>query len=138
VTTTNKPLEGLASLFEAILAHPGEPTETPTRLNAILLAAELAAQLDETVPKILPDLGTGNPIALLAAHLDGGLGLGERRQIKALLAASPAQFQDAFASLAYLEDIAADRSSAPVLLLDAAIAGLTQDSRLATPGAEDH
>lgn len=76
------------------------------------LAAELWAALGSG------EQGGGLSPALLAAYLDGGLDGEQRAEVQLRLAASPEEFHNAIASVAYLESLVIE--SAPRDLVDAA------------------
>ncbi len=113
------PSGDLPSLLEAMLDRSGLPTQISA--DVVRLAAELAARLPADAPGV-PDAGTDDRIARLAAYLDGGLGESERAQVAAALVASPAALQDAIASLAHLDEVDRRDASAPPDLVDAVLA----------------
>jgi hypothetical protein len=122
VPDSGKSLEELASLFEAMVGDAGVSGGMAASVDVSRFAAELAIRLSTGEPNAASDSGNDH-VAMLAAYLDGGLDDSSRQKVEALLAASPAELQNAIASLVHLEDIARARSSAPGELVDGAIAG---------------
>ena len=124
MSSTDKDIKQIASLFEQLLGDPEEFAKRPTVADAALAAAHLSATLDAVEPESVPNAGAGDPIALVAGYLDGGIEDQERRKVEASLATSPAELHDAAASLSFLDDIAARTSAAPADLVDTAITEL--------------
>ena len=114
MTNTAKLIQDLTSLFEAIVGDVSRPNEEPAPNIVRNLTAELTARLRSDDPDRPPETNTNDRIAMLAAYLDGGLDESTRRQVEALLAASPAELQDAIACLIDLDDVESSRASAPV------------------------
>jgi hypothetical protein len=136
VTNTAQFIQDLTSLLEAIVGDVSRPNEEPAPNIVGNLTAELTARLRSDDPNRSPETNTGDRIAMLAAYLDGGLDVSTRRQVEALLAASPAELQDAMACLVDLDDVESRRASAPVDLVDAAIAAW-RAGRTAVPRQAD-
>ena len=131
---SDKPFEDIVSMLETMLGEPDTPIANPVPLAAILTAAELSAPLGEAEPR--PGVGSRIPDGQLAAYLDGGLDDGGRQQVEALLAGSPLHLHEAAATIAYLDDVASQRSSVPDNMLQAAIDGLTEHRMVAAPQAD--
>jgi hypothetical protein len=123
VPNSGRSLEELASLFEAMVGDAGVSGDRAASVNLSRFAAELAARLSPGAANASLDTGMNDQVAMLAAYLDGGLDDSARQRVEALLAASPAELQNAIASLVHVEDIARARSAAPGDLVEAAIAG---------------
>lgn len=136
MTDTSKRSEDLAALFKAMLANAGAPSEHPAPVDLVQFTANLAARLRLDEPNSLPEIGASKRIAVLAAYLDGGLDEGESRQVEAVLAASPVEFQDAIACVAHLDEVASHRSSAPTDLVAAAIGSWKRGRSDAAPSAD--
>jgi hypothetical protein len=122
VPNSDRSLEELASLFEAMVGDARLSGDKAVSVNVSRFAAELAARLPTGEPSASLDTDMNDQVAMLAAYLDGGLDDSARQWVEALLAASPAELQNAIASLVHLENIARVRSAAPDDLVDAAIA----------------
>jgi hypothetical protein len=123
VPNSDRSLEELASLFEAMVGDAGVSGDRATSIDVSRFAAELAARLSPSAANASLDTDMNDQVAMLAAYLDGGLDDSARQRVEALLAASPTELQNAIASLVHLEDITRARSAAPGDLVDAAIAG---------------
>ena len=130
---SDKSLQEITSLVEAMLADADMPTTKPAPLDPILLAGELSARLADVEPG--PPIGGSIPESKLAAYIDGGLDDGEQREVEALLAGSPACLHDIVAAIVYLDDLTAQRSSAPADLLESTIADSTEHRRVAVQQA---
>jgi hypothetical protein len=126
VTSPAKDLANLISLFGAMLGDADIPVRSPAPVDRARFAAELAARLPSEEQTRPADIGASNPIALLAAHFDGGLRENEQHRVEVVWAASPAGLQDAIATLGLLENLASQRVSAPTDLIDAAIGRLRE------------
>lgn len=128
-------IENLTSLFEAML---GDDARTNQRLapdHIIEFMAELAARGQAAEANVVTEAGPDDRTAMRAAFLDGGLDGSARRRFETMLAASPADLQEAIASLSFLDDVEGHRATAPADLVDAAIARWEQDRTTAPPPA---
>ncbi len=112
----------LDSLFERLL---GEPEDVSSSLDPTDIAA-LAAALDAEQGPAAPPAMSGDPTALLAAYLDGGLDERQRQAFEANLAAAPAELHEAQASLAFAAAVAAERATAPRSLVATALTMLPE------------
>ena len=129
---SDKPFEDKASAVERMLGDGArEPVAERLSLDAVQTAAELSARLAES--ELGPGAGARMPDSRLAAYLDGGLDDSERREVEAFLAGSPVSLHEAVATVAYLDDVAAQYSSVPEDLLEAAIGALTKHRAAAAP-----
>lgn len=131
---SDKSFQDVVTLFEAMLGDAEAPAVKPTPLDAIVTVAEISARLTEAEPG--PSVGASIPNSTLAAYLDGGLDDGGRQQVEALLAGSPLHLHEAAATIAYLDDVASQRSSVPDNMLQAAIDDLTEHRMVAAPQAD--
>ena len=133
---SDKSLQEITSLVEAMLADADMPTTKPAPLDPILLAGELSARLADVEPG--PPIGGSIPESKLAAYIDGGLDDGEQREVEALLAGSPACLHDIVAAIVYLDDLTAQRSSAPADLLKSTIAEFDGTQESGGPASEHY
>jgi hypothetical protein len=136
VTSSAKDLANLMSLFEAMLGDADMPVRGPAPLDRVCFATELAARLPSDERARRADIDASDPIALLAAHFDGGLPENEQHRGEIALAVSPARLQHAIAGLGFLENLASHRSSAPLDLIDAAIGKFWSDRKGDTRSAD--
>jgi hypothetical protein len=136
VTSSAKDLANLMSLFEAMLGDADMPIRGPTPRDRVCFATELAARLPSDERARRADIHASDPIALLAAHFDGGLPENEQLRGEIALAVSPAGLQDVIASLNLLENLASQRSSAPLDLIDTAIDRFWNDRKGDTRSAD--
>lgn len=136
MTEAARLIEDLTARFAALFDESDRPNEGVTSRLVLQFAAELAArrQADDAPGPRAP--ATAENPARLAAYLDGALDDDARRQFEALLASSPADLQEAIASLAYLDDVDGLHASAPADLVGAAIAAWRKDRTMTAPSAD--
>lgn len=112
MTQASSPVLSASELLEALFGEGEVP------LGAAGLSTELSVRLVAERVGEQPEMSEGERLALLAAHLDGGLDEPEGARITALLAHDPAELQDAISAAAFLDAIAADRGAVPSDLPD--------------------
>jgi hypothetical protein len=128
-------IEDLTSLFEAMLGDVARANQRLTPDLVLEFMAELAARGRTDEANSVKEAGPEDRTAVRAAFLDGGLDGSARRQFETMLAASPADLQEAIASLSFLDDVEGHRATAPTDQVDAAIAIWEQDRTTAPPPA---
>lgn len=136
MTNNAKLIENLTTLFAAMLGEADRPNERVTPELVLEFIAELSARSRAGEPNGRREAGTGERIGRLAAYLDSGIEESVRQQFEAQLAASPADIQEAIASLGYLDDVEGHRAPAPADLVDAAIAAWRAGRSSASPQAD--